>query len=163
MHAGCVFVAGIHPSRTWMSGSFESMRWNECVHRTVSPQHSTDWAIPVPTCCPEGGEKVPGLHWCFPSSFTVCIVLEVQFRMKVLSLLLWSCSSAGTLVVTIVVTFLHINLIIESLFWWYYSVLRHITLFCIVLDVMHWTAYSAVDDSSTSSALGMTQGNQNFS
>ena len=27
------FVAGIHPSRTWMSGSFESMCWNACVHR----------------------------------------------------------------------------------------------------------------------------------
>ena len=33
VHAGCVFVAGIHLSRTWMSGSFESMRWNACVHR----------------------------------------------------------------------------------------------------------------------------------
>ena len=32
-HAGCVFVAGIHSSRTWMSGSFESVRWNACVHR----------------------------------------------------------------------------------------------------------------------------------
>ena len=29
----CVFVAGIHPSRTCMSGSFESVRWNACVHR----------------------------------------------------------------------------------------------------------------------------------
>ena len=28
-----VFAAGIHPSRTWMSGSFESARWNACVHR----------------------------------------------------------------------------------------------------------------------------------
>ena len=34
MHAGCVFVAGIHPSRIQMSGSFESLRWNACVHRT---------------------------------------------------------------------------------------------------------------------------------
>ena len=33
VHAGRVFVAGIHLSRTWMSGSFESMRWNACVHR----------------------------------------------------------------------------------------------------------------------------------
>ena len=33
MHAGCAFVAGIHPSRTWTSGSFESVRWNACVHR----------------------------------------------------------------------------------------------------------------------------------
>ena len=32
VHAGCV-VAGIHLSRTWMSGSFESMRWNAWVHR----------------------------------------------------------------------------------------------------------------------------------
>ena len=31
-HAGCVFVAGIHPSRTWMSGSFESVGWNACVY-----------------------------------------------------------------------------------------------------------------------------------
>ena len=28
-----VFVAEIHPSRTWVSGSFESVRWNACVHR----------------------------------------------------------------------------------------------------------------------------------
>ena len=33
VHAGCVFVAGIHPSRTWTSGSFESAWWNACVHR----------------------------------------------------------------------------------------------------------------------------------
>ena len=33
VHAGCVFVAGIHPSRTWTSGSFESVWWNACVHR----------------------------------------------------------------------------------------------------------------------------------
>ena len=26
VRAGCVFVAGIHPSRTWTSGSFESVR-----------------------------------------------------------------------------------------------------------------------------------------
>ena len=31
--AGCVFVAGIHPSRTWMSGPFESIRRNACVYR----------------------------------------------------------------------------------------------------------------------------------
>ena len=30
----CVFVAGLHPSRTWMSGSFESVQWNAyCVNR----------------------------------------------------------------------------------------------------------------------------------
>ena len=33
VHTGCVFVAGIHPSITWLSGSFESMRWNACVYR----------------------------------------------------------------------------------------------------------------------------------
>ena len=32
VHAGCVFVASIYPSRIWMSGSFESVRWNACVH-----------------------------------------------------------------------------------------------------------------------------------
>ena len=30
---GVFFVAGIHTSRTWMSGSFESVRWNVCMHR----------------------------------------------------------------------------------------------------------------------------------
>ena len=30
---GCLFVADIHPSRTWMSEIFESMWWNICVHR----------------------------------------------------------------------------------------------------------------------------------
>ena len=33
VYAGCVFVAGIHPSGTWMSGSFESVRWNAWVDR----------------------------------------------------------------------------------------------------------------------------------
>ena len=33
VHAVCVFVASICPSRTWMSGSFESMGWNACVPR----------------------------------------------------------------------------------------------------------------------------------
>ena len=33
VRAGCVFVAGIHLSRTWTSGSFESVRWNACMHR----------------------------------------------------------------------------------------------------------------------------------
>ena len=33
VHAGCVFVVAIHPSRKWMSGSFESVQWNACVHR----------------------------------------------------------------------------------------------------------------------------------
>ena len=33
VYAGCVFVAGIHPSGTWTTGSFRSVRWNACVHR----------------------------------------------------------------------------------------------------------------------------------
>ena len=33
MHARCVFVAGIHPSRIRMSGSFESVWWHACVHK----------------------------------------------------------------------------------------------------------------------------------
>ena len=33
MDGVCVFVAGIHPSRTWMSGSLKSVRCNACVHR----------------------------------------------------------------------------------------------------------------------------------
>ena len=31
--ACCIFVVGIHPSRTWLSGSFVSVRWNVCQHR----------------------------------------------------------------------------------------------------------------------------------
>ena len=33
VRAGCVFVAGIHPS-----GSFESMRWNACMHAQTRPR-----------------------------------------------------------------------------------------------------------------------------
>ena len=33
VYAGRVFVAGFHPSRTFMSGSFEFVRWNACVVR----------------------------------------------------------------------------------------------------------------------------------
>ena len=36
--AGCVFVAGIHPSRAWTSGSFESMRWNLCMCAQTRPR-----------------------------------------------------------------------------------------------------------------------------
>ena len=35
-----VFIADIHPSRTWMSGSFESVWWNACVHRLVLSLYS---------------------------------------------------------------------------------------------------------------------------
>ena len=67
------FCSGIHPSWTWISGSFESMRWNAYKHRLdlaldsdpqqfqgsgVKPvtlhhagqraQFTTDWAIPAP-------------------------------------------------------------------------------------------------------------------
>ena len=40
VHAGCVFVAGIHQSMTWMSGSFVSVLWNACVHRLDLSLHS---------------------------------------------------------------------------------------------------------------------------
>ena len=40
VHAGCVFVAGLHPSRTWMSESLESVQWNACVHRLDLGLHS---------------------------------------------------------------------------------------------------------------------------
>ena len=33
VHVGCVIVAGIHPSRTKISESFMSVRWNAYVHR----------------------------------------------------------------------------------------------------------------------------------
>ena len=33
VQAGCIFVAGTHPSMTCMSGSFGFVRWNACVHR----------------------------------------------------------------------------------------------------------------------------------
>ena len=35
VHTWCVFVADIHLSRSWMSGSFQSVRWNPCEHRLV--------------------------------------------------------------------------------------------------------------------------------
>ena len=37
---GVFFVAGIHPSRTWTLGSFESLWWNTCVHRLVLSVYS---------------------------------------------------------------------------------------------------------------------------
>ena len=33
VQTGCVFVVRIHLSRTWTSGSFESVWWNACVNR----------------------------------------------------------------------------------------------------------------------------------
>ena len=48
VHAGCGFVAGIHPSRTRMSGSLESVWWNACMHRLdlslfSHPKELSDW------------------------------------------------------------------------------------------------------------------------
>ena len=40
VHAGRVFVAGIHPSRICAAGSFESLRWNACVHPLDLGLHS---------------------------------------------------------------------------------------------------------------------------
>ena len=33
VHAVYVSIAGIHPSRAWVSASSESVRWNACMHR----------------------------------------------------------------------------------------------------------------------------------
>ena len=33
VHAACAFVAGIHLSRTWTSGSYKFMWWNACIQR----------------------------------------------------------------------------------------------------------------------------------
>ena len=60
VHAGCVFAAGIHPSRTWMSGSFESVRWNACVHRLHLSLHSHSeefWGKGVRTHVNSKGER----------------------------------------------------------------------------------------------------------
>ena len=40
VHAGCGFAADIHLSMTRISGSFESMQWNACVHRLDLGLHS---------------------------------------------------------------------------------------------------------------------------
>ena len=61
MPAGCVFVASIHPSRTGTSGSFESVRWNACVHRLDLGLHSLlleFWGNGVRTCVNSKG-KIP--------------------------------------------------------------------------------------------------------
>ena len=68
VRAGCVFVAGIHPSRTWTSGSFESVRWNACVHRLDLGLYSirksflgngvwTKEKSPLPENFPRGGSN----------------------------------------------------------------------------------------------------------
>ena len=40
LHAEFVFVASIHPSRTWMLGCFESVQWNACVHMFTPKEKS---------------------------------------------------------------------------------------------------------------------------
>ena len=63
VYAGCVFVADIHPSRTWKSGSFVSVRCNACVHR-VDLGLSSFWGMGIRThvismgkIASAGGEK----------------------------------------------------------------------------------------------------------
>ena len=38
VHAGCVFVAGIQLSKTWMPGSFEAMWWNAYMCAQTGPR-----------------------------------------------------------------------------------------------------------------------------
>ena len=45
VHAGCVFVVSIHPSVTWMSGSFESLQWHACVHRLQLGLYSHPYSL----------------------------------------------------------------------------------------------------------------------
>ena len=61
VQAGCVFVAAIHSSRSWTSGSFESLWWNICVHRQDLGIHSHPkelWANGVRTHLNSKG-KIP--------------------------------------------------------------------------------------------------------
>ena len=46
VHAGCIFVAGIRPSRAWMSGSFESVRWKAGVNRQDLDLYSRPNRVP---------------------------------------------------------------------------------------------------------------------
>ena len=55
----CVFFAGIYLSRTWMSGSFESVHWNACVHRLDRlHSHPKEWGNGVRTHVNSKG-KIP--------------------------------------------------------------------------------------------------------
>ena len=80
MRAGCVFVAGIHPSRTWMSGSFESVRWNACVHRLgilsservlvgmeFEPMLTPGEKSTLPESVPRGGSSPSTTNWAIPA------------------------------------------------------------------------------------------------
>ena len=62
VHAGCVFAAGIHPSRTRLSGTFESERWNACIHRLYLGLYSHPkefWGNGVRTHVNSKGKKIP--------------------------------------------------------------------------------------------------------
>ena len=66
VRAGCVFVAGIHPSRTWTSGSFGSVRRNACMHRLDLGLYSHPkefWGNGVWTHVNSKG-KIPSTGWC---------------------------------------------------------------------------------------------------
>ena len=59
VRAGCDFVAGIHPSTTWMSGSSQSVQWNACVHRLDHGLYSPPKEIFRVWCQNPWKEKIP--------------------------------------------------------------------------------------------------------
>ena len=76
VRAGCVFVAGIHPSRTWTSGPSESVRWNACVHRLDLGLYSHPENFPRggsnPRCCGQWAQTLPTSFSGPPYSVCFC-------------------------------------------------------------------------------------------
>ena len=57
VNAGCVFVARIHPSRTWMSGSFGSVHQKEFWGNGVRTHVNSKGKIPFKGKIPSTGKK----------------------------------------------------------------------------------------------------------
>ena len=100
VHAGCVFVAGIHLSRTWMPGSFDFMGWNACAYKLdlglySHPKELGNGVKSKPMVTPreksEGGWTCNAASWLdsepitLPTELFWCYVYSNSLNQKMLS------------------------------------------------------------------------------
>ena len=83
VHARCVFVTSIHPSRTWTSGSFESVRWNACVHRldlSLSSHPKVFLENEVRTHVNSKGKSTSTGNFLPRGEFIIIIIIIIAFK-----------------------------------------------------------------------------------
>ena len=100
VHARCVFVTSIHPSRTWTSGSFESVRWNACVHRldlSLSSHPKEFLENEVRTHVNSKGKSTSTGNFLPRREFIIIIIIIIAFKGAIRDVLQYPHSAANCL------------------------------------------------------------------